>query len=379
MIITDWDVSGVDDMSGLFDGWDKFNQPLSWNTAKVRRMRATFRGCTAFDQSLNWDTSACTDFGFMFEGCDRLKGTITFDFSAIKSDIDYGLRAMFEGLSHNSAGELKLDGTRGSSYSTGYHEKKRSGARLVARNLAKPTVGPRFIPPSVLGVLVNVEPYGWVEFDSAGLYRAVKRHEGAICADPPTLVVTKWDVSKVTDMSSLFLGFSSFNQELAWDVSRVEKMDGMFYRCARFNQSVDEWDVSNVKTMKYMFDGAVAFDRPLSGWKSKVSRVVDMRSMFSGCSAFNRPIEWETRSCKDFGYMFSYCESLASQILLDMTSAADAESVEGILKGTSGAKLSATNANALVTAALVPERAAFDVKGKDEPADLFRTYFGRFV
>ena len=30
LVITDWDVSEVDDMSGLFKGFSKFNQPLNW-------------------------------------------------------------------------------------------------------------------------------------------------------------------------------------------------------------------------------------------------------------------------------------------------------------------------------------------------------------
>ena len=363
MIIGDWDVSAVDDMSGLFDGWKKLNQPLRWNTASVRSMRATFRGCTAFDQSLDWDTRACEDFGFTFEGCGGLNGTIVFDFRAIKSDIDYGLRAMFEGSRLDSAGELALDRERKSPYSTGLHRQPTSAARLVARNLRRPTGGPRFMPPSVLGVLVNVRPYGWVEFDGDGLSRAVQRHVDSICAVPPTLVVTNWDVSKVRDMKGVFSGMRSFNQRLAWDVSRVERMDDMFASCSEFNQSVDGWDVSNVTSMRSMFEEASAFDQPLSGWKSRVSRVVDMDSMFYGAYRFNRSIDWDTRSCKNFRYMFGQCLGMASPIRLDMTLAANAESFKGILDATKGAKLSVINANALVTAALAPVRTAMEGQG----------------
>jgi hypothetical protein len=369
MIISYWDVSTVDDMSRLFDGWEKFNQPLRWNTANVRSMRATFRGCTAFDQSLDWDTRACQDFGYMFEGCDGLNyRTIALDFSAIKSDIDYGLRAMFEGSRLDRAGKLALDRERKSPYSTGLHSQPRGTPKLVARNLRRPTVGPRFMPPSVLGVLVSVAPYSWVEFDGDGLWRAVRRHQDSICADPPTLVVTNWDVSKVRDMRGVFSGMPSFNQPLAWDVRLVENMGSMFAQAEKFNQSVDAWDVSNVTSMRSMFEDASAFDQPLSGWRSRVSRVEHMNSMFQGCSAFNRPIDWDTRSCKSFSYMFMECARMASRIRLDMTLAANAASLEHILSGTSGATLSVINANALVTAALAPVRTALDVQGPDAPA-----------
>jgi len=42
LVITDWDVSEVDDMSGLFEGFSKFNQPLNWKTSNVRSLSSTF-------------------------------------------------------------------------------------------------------------------------------------------------------------------------------------------------------------------------------------------------------------------------------------------------------------------------------------------------
>ena len=343
LIITEWDVSQVSDMSGLFDGWENLNQPLRWNTAKVRSMNATFRGCSAFNQSLEWDTRDCTDFGFMFEGCDGLTGTITLDFSAVTRDIDYCLRAMFEGP-RRTKGEPPLDQGRTSAYSTGIHGYQPADMRLVARNLRMPATGPRFVPPSVLGVLVDTEPdgpYSWVEFDNRGLRRALERHHDAICADPPTLVITNWDVSKVTDLRSLFASMPTFDQPLDWRVGIVEDMGGIFYMCERFNRSLQDWDVSNVRNMS---------------------------SAFQGCSAFDRPLDWDTRLCSNFRHMFDGAASLASEIRLDMTSAADSASVEDIMHGTNGAKLSARNANALVEAALASLRTAYDVQGLHTPA-----------
>ena len=49
--------------------------------------------------------------------------------------------------------------------------------------------------------------------------------------------ISNWNVSKVTDMESMFSGARSFNQPLNnWDVSNVTYMDQMFENAWSFNQ-----------------------------------------------------------------------------------------------------------------------------------------------
>ena len=77
------------------------------------------------------------------------------------------------------------------------------------------------------------------------------------------------DVSKITDMSSLFESseyiFMNFNIS-QWDVSNVTSMTEMFSDCGKFNCDISEWDVSNVKYMNYMFYGCSSFEQDLSNW-----------------------------------------------------------------------------------------------------------------
>lgn len=91
--------------------------------------------------------------------------------------------------------------------------------------------------------------------------------------------ISRWDVSKITDMSNLFKGRESFDEPIGnWDVSNVTNMNGMFAGASSFNQSIDSWNVSNVAVMRYMFAGASSFNQRICDWN--VSNVTDMTGMF---------------------------------------------------------------------------------------------------
>ena len=103
------------------------------------------------------------------------------------------------------------------------------------------------------------------------------------------------DVSKVTTMYNLFncvhnpyisdrLGpdYVDLNPDISrWDVSNVMNMDSMFKFCEKFNCDLSLWDVSNVKDMYGMFYGCKNFNQDLSKWK--VDNVKDIRGMFNYC------------------------------------------------------------------------------------------------
>ena len=79
-----------------------------------------------------------------------------------------------------------------------------------------------------------------------------------------------WDVSGVTDMSSLFADADEFNRDISqWDVSRVTNMNSMFESASSFNRDISNWDLSgDLISMKMMFHGASSFKQTLCGaWR----------------------------------------------------------------------------------------------------------------
>ena len=111
------------------------------------------------------------------------------------------------------------------------------------------------------------------------------------------------DVSDVTDMSKLFSGFDFSDRTgdsniSGWNVSKVTNMESMFNVSKYFDQDLNNWNVSNVKNMKEMFRYCEHFNKDLSKWN--VSKVEDMSQMFYRCIKFRnganenggKPLTW---------------------------------------------------------------------------------------
>lgn len=114
------------------------------------------------------------------------------------------------------------------------------------------------------------------------------------------------DVSKITDLSTLFCD-SKFDGDISdWNVSNATSMRAMFAysEFSSKNSDISKWDVSNVTTMKYMFSGS-KFNGDISNWD--VSNVTNMHEMFVK-SKFDGDISnWDVSSVTDMVNMFDRC------------------------------------------------------------------------
>ena len=118
-----------------------------------------------------------------------------------------------------------------------------------------------------------------------------------------------WNTSNVTDMSGMFGDANAFNQPLEkWDTANVTDMSGMFYAATSFNQPLEKWNTSNVNKMNSMFTEATAFNQPLENWNT--SNVTEMNVMFWGATSFNQPLgNWDTKNVAEMNGMFSNATS----------------------------------------------------------------------
>ena len=105
--------------------------------------------------------------------------------------------------------------------------------------------------------------------------------------------VINWDVSNVTDMSSMFEGAEKFNNATIsnWNVSSVTNMSSMFAGALVFNGNVSAWDVSNVENVSAMFKDTSKFKQNLQSWNLQSNIIVDetrIKDIFSGAALMNQ-------------------------------------------------------------------------------------------
>lgn len=130
--------------------------------------------------------------------------------------------------------------------------------------------------------------------------------------------ISKWNVSKVTNMTYMFSTCVEYNSHLNdWDVSNVRYFKGMFSGCTRFNQPLDKWNVSNAEIFDSMFFKCTSFNQPIGNWN--VSNAISMMKMFANCYKFNQPLnEWNVSNVINTKMMFFNAKSF-NQPLNDWT------------------------------------------------------------
>ena len=78
------------------------------------------------------------------------------------------------------------------------------------------------------------------------------------CESLKTLDISKWDTSKVTDMSYMFNGCKllEYLNLSGWNISNVISMSEMFHGCESLKKlNISGWDISNVRYMAWTFFG----------------------------------------------------------------------------------------------------------------------------
>ena len=99
------------------------------------------------------------------------------------------------------------------------------------------------------------------------LFYDMSAKNGYTCG-PNNLDIDSWRTCGVTDMESMFTGFTEFNSPLdSWQTGSVTSMYGMFQQLERFNQPMNSWQTGCVQNFRGMFLLAKTFNQPLPSWR----------------------------------------------------------------------------------------------------------------
>ena len=186
--ISNWVVSKVTDMSEMFEGVDLFNQEIGkWDVSSVTNLSGMFGWTESFNKDIgNWDVSKVTDMSNMF----RLARSFNQDIGSWDVSNVTDMSGMFEG-----------------------HYKE--------------------------------DEFSPFNQDIGG-----------------------WDVSNVTNMHSMFYRTESFNQDIGgWNVGNVTDMRMMFCEAIKFNQNLKKWEVCNDTDVSEMFDFTKSFKQDTNDWE----------------------------------------------------------------------------------------------------------------
>ena len=125
--------------------------------------------------------------------------------------------------------------------------------------------------------------------------------------------ISTWDTTYVTDMSSMFEGATSFNTSLGdMPADNVTNFNSMFKNATSFNQSLS-FNTTNAIDMGSMFEGAISFDSGLPSFNTLY--VTNMNSMFKNATSFSQDINsWAVNNVTDMGYMFYSATTFNSNI-----------------------------------------------------------------
>ncbi len=125
-----------------------------------------------------------------------------------------------------------------------------------------------------------------------------------------SLDLSRWNVSKVENMSFLFEGYKGQITGINnWDVSNVKIMRKTFYSTkTQSNIDLSNWNVSKVENMNRLFGYTSMNNQNLSNWN--VSNVLDMENIFNKCAiaSVGDLSNWNVSKVKNFSFAFSQSE-----------------------------------------------------------------------
>ena len=225
-----WDVSECINFSSMFKGAKITSLDLSnWDTSKAASMNQLFNGCTSLT-SVNmsgWQFNNDCSISSMFNSTSNLKTIIgheNWDLSNVK---DCGLLFYNSGIEELNVTNWNMSG-KGST--NGVFQNSKLSNLIGSENLINST---------------------WSSLPS--IFNG--------CTSLTTLDVSNWDISNVTEMTSLFCNCTNLQTIKGlenWNTSSVYSIVDMFKNCKALSDfpNIQNWNLSNCAQFDGLFYGA---------------------------------------------------------------------------------------------------------------------------
>ena len=226
--ISEWDVSRVQNMSGLFENAKDFNEDLSsWDVSNVRDFQFAFANATSFAGNLSsWDTSNVKYMKHMFHGASSFNSNLSNWNTTNVMSFAY----MFAGASAFNGSIATWDVTNSYDLSFMFYNATSFNEDVSEWTIEHVTEG---------GFRVK-----WTQ-NFQSMFQGASSFDGDL---------SKWQTYAAYNMNSMFKDASSFSGDLSsWDVRHVEDFGEMFVG-SKFNQDLC-WDVQAGANITNMFDG----------------------------------------------------------------------------------------------------------------------------
>ena len=361
-----WDVSNVKDMGNLF----KYAQSLtdisalaSWNTSSLTDARYMFYMATAITDVnaletkqyegrdyVSWDVSNLANMSYMFHKAKSLA-----DISALASWNTSGatnMSSMFdEAIAITDVNALETKQYEGRDYVSWDVSNVTDMSYMFRKteSLVNISALSSWNTSSVTNLLAMFNASAITNVNAL----ETKQYEGRD--------YVSWDVSNVTNMSSVFANAASLSDITAlasWNTSNVTSMGGLFSGTASLLDIsvLANWNTSSVTNMASMFSSSVIVDvdaletkqyegKDYVSWDT--SNVASMSKMFYGAKSLSditALASWDTSSVTSMESMFEQTESLVDISALSSWNTSSVTNLKGMFRYSV-----ITNVNALET------------------------------
>lgn len=268
--IGSWDVSNVQSIRYMFLQNTVFNQNLSsWDVSNVTDMKGTFNGCSSFNNGgspmiSGWTTYNVTDMGDMFSLTPFNQPINSWDVSSVtKMDTMFASSSFNQPLnSWNVGNVINMSSMFGNTYLFNQNIGSWDVSNVTNMNFMFQGGSPS----------AHTFNNGGSPSISAWTTSSVTTMFGMFNANTSfNQNIGNWNVSKVNDFGGMFL-VSSFDNGgspsiSGWTINTTNNVSMYWmFRASPFNQPIGSWNVSKVTNMESMFHTALSFNQNIGSW-----------------------------------------------------------------------------------------------------------------